>query len=768
MATITITGNTIREAGTRKDNRQWKFRSVGYQYGGGTGGVVTTGGDWQVLQPVAGVLTFTAEAGIAAFIHTPDHHEYLVRIPEEDAGLWDVIEAGIAFPPNTAQDQLNAAVTNALPPLVAAELEAQTADAISADLAEREITFTDEGDGEGYFSVGGIPVSGSLVPPAATRSGIVGIDGLGDSLDAHGLTAETADIGAVILAAVAAGKTHLVVPKGADPWPMTTPLTGDNALSDVWLEFEPGARISFDMEERAMDLTRCTLTNAYFTSDYTGPSSEEDDDSNGPYASWAREVRLNDGCVVQNYTHTNAAGGLNITAGNSISIDNATFSNIRHYKGWGAALHVSGAESFNIRATNLNIVDCDRAVEVEAGARNVTTDGGYARNIWPEGYTGQPGDYATYTFVLDAHSHEGESRCANVVHRNWVLEACGGGVTFVRSSGSNASDMPRNCLAENIRILGNIETSGYRMVTIGGYSNTVRDVVFEGGAGITTTMMIRVLPATENARIEDVRGDSYALPFIEVQDGAFGTIIDNVRPATPAAGSGYLIDVAARRTLVRYVYVPQVTGTSGFVRVQSTGDYSRIQGLDYAVHSGETFTAAVVLDGVNYVRVDGVVGSNYASSPPIDVQLTGATGNCVVTECQIDRSTGESISLGASTSRNLVCDNVSGSSGATITDAGTDNFVIDNLRGNSYGMTGTATLNFGALSANSHADLTITVAGATVGTAVALGVPTAAVTTGVAYTAWVSAADTVTVRAHNYTAGTPDPASGVFRATVVR
>jgi hypothetical protein len=83
-------------------------------------------------------------------------------------------------------------------------------------------------------------------------------------------------------------------------------------------------------------------------------------------------------------------------------------------------------------------------------------------------------------------------------------------------------------------------------------------------------------------------------------------------------------------------------------------------------------------------------------------------------------------------------------------------------------LTNTAALDFGSVSAQSFADLTITVTGAATGDAVALGTPTEAVTAGIAYTAWVSATNTVTVRAHNYTAGALDPASGTFRATIIR
>lgn len=184
MATVTITGNTIRGATASKDNRTWQVRAVAYQYGGIGGGVITPGADWETLYPVDGVLTFTAESGAVVDIKTPEGVPYRVRIPTSNAGLWDVIEAGVAYQPDVAQDNLNLAVANAAPGFIAAELGLQTADAISADLAEREITFTDSGDGEGYFSVGGVAVSGTLVPPAATWSGVSGkpaVMGVGDT-----------------------------------------------------------------------------------------------------------------------------------------------------------------------------------------------------------------------------------------------------------------------------------------------------------------------------------------------------------------------------------------------------------------------------------------------------------------------------------------------------------------------------------------------------------------------------------------------------------
>ncbi|MGB0971747.1 MAG: hypothetical protein ACPGVG_12405, partial [Mycobacterium sp.] len=76
--------------------------------------------------------------------------------------------------------------------------------------------------------------------------------------------------------------------------------------------------------------------------------------------------------------------------------------------------------------------------------------------------------------------------------------------------------------------------------------------------------------------------------------------------------------------------------------------------------------------------------------------------------------------------------------------------------------------NFASIPAGSYEDLTITVTGAVEGDCVALGVPNASMTPGVIYSAWVSAADTVTVRAENTTGGSLNPTGGSFNVAIVR
>jgi hypothetical protein len=79
----------------------------------------------------------------------------------------------------------------------------------------------------------------------------------------------------------------------------------------------------------------------------------------------------------------------------------------------------------------------------------------------------------------------------------------------------------------------------------------------------------------------------------------------------------------------------------------------------------------------------------------------------------------------------------------------------------------TAALDFGSIAAAGSADLTITVNGAAVGDSVSLGLPSAP-TSGIVYQAFVSAVNTVTVRATNITAGAIDPVSNTFRVTVMQ
>ena len=78
----------------------------------------------------------------------------------------------------------------------------------------------------------------------------------------------------------------------------------------------------------------------------------------------------------------------------------------------------------------------------------------------------------------------------------------------------------------------------------------------------------------------------------------------------------------------------------------------------------------------------------------------------------------------------------------------------------------TASLDFGSIATLAQADLTITVAGAAVGDYVVMSLP-AAPTAGIVFNAFVSAANTVTVRATNATASSINPAAATYGVLVI-
>lgn len=97
-----------------------------------------------------------------------------------------------------------------------------------------------------------------------------------------------------------------------------------------------------------------------------------------------------------------------------------------------------------------------------------------------------------------------------------------------------------------------------------------------------------------------------------------------------------------------------------------------------------------------------------------------------------------------------------------VVDAGDDTVSVGGGTGIKEMLTATAALDFPSITTLIDADLTITVTGSAVGDACHLGLP-AAPTGNLAWNCFVSATDTVTVRAHNYTAGSIDPASATYR-----
>lgn len=103
----------------------------------------------------------------------------------------------------------------------------------------------------------------------------------------------------------------------------------------------------------------------------------------------------------------------------------------------------------------------------------------------------------------------------------------------------------------------------------------------------------------------------------------------------------------------------------------------------------------------------------------------------------------------------------------SIAEVSTTGFTINSGTEITKHLSATAVLDFGSIATDNFEDLTITVTGAAVGDTVNLGVPNGSMTDDLFFFGWVSATNTVTVRAlNNSGVSARDPASGTYRADV--
>ena len=83
-------------------------------------------------------------------------------------------------------------------------------------------------------------------------------------------------------------------------------------------------------------------------------------------------------------------------------------------------------------------------------------------------------------------------------------------------------------------------------------------------------------------------------------------------------------------------------------------------------------------------------------------------------------------------------------------------------------LSASATLNFGSIGAHGSETLTISCTGAVLGDVVSLGIPNGSMESDASFVAWVSAADTVSVKCFNFNGSSFDPASGTFTVKIIK
>ena len=219
---------------------------------------------------------------------------------------------------------------------------------------------------------------------------------------------------------------------------------------------------------------------------------------------------------------------------------------------------------------------------------------------------------------------------------------------------------------------------------------------------------------TDNRSIDF--GTGYGVPALKLYSTTYGW-------GLAPSNMQFFMDASAKFT-IQSTGAFDATGAAEDFKVDGANDYIR-NSLNTAIGSGLVPTAKLHIAG----------GSATANTAPL--KFTSGT-NLTTAEAGAMEYNGTNLFFSPSTTR----------------------YTVD------LSLTGSATLDFASTAAGAVSDLTITVTGAADGDVVTLGVPNGSVTATATYSAWVSAANTVTVRFSPK--ATEDPASGTFKVRVIK
>ena len=302
--------------------------------------------------------------------------------------------------------------------------------------------------------------------------------------------------------------------------------------------------VSHCSSEPAIDMSSggCTLSDLTITGKVIAPLCEDVDSFN----SWQHKSRciiVGSDCTIANVFHEYAGTGLEIRAESNITISNYTFSDIREFHGWGAGVHVTLSAN-NIVAIDIFGSDSDRGIEVEESSHDILFDGGQLTRIEPTGFIGQPEFYDDYTFVLSVHSHEGYGGCNNVVFKNFQIYECKGGVTAVRSTGENESDLPNKISFQNITIENttDLDDDEYPLLTFQGSMIVASEIMILGRPSPKQDLC-RIYKDSQDVYLDKIDFMDYSQKAINIENGTHSIEIRNCEFSNPKTTEYPVIEI---------------------------------------------------------------------------------------------------------------------------------------------------------------------------------------------------------------------------------
>ncbi len=166
---------------------------------------------------------------------------------------------------------------------------------------------------------------------------------------------------------------------------------------------------------------------------------------------------------IDNIVVSNLGYGIELEYSNNVTLSNIRCEDVRSKQDWAACIH-TGQNTLNVSINGFTLIDSDRGIEMDAGAKNVTAQNGYEKNIKNYDNTGHE------AFSLDVHSHDREGGDDNITYKNVYLENSFAPTTKDAGKLFLIQDLPRNVLYQNITLVNPISPW-----QVDGVNVTIRD-----------------------------------------------------------------------------------------------------------------------------------------------------------------------------------------------------------------------------------------------------------------------------------------------------
>jgi hypothetical protein len=515
------------------------------------------------------------------------------------------------------------------------------------------------------------------------------------SLAALGYTPASGDVRDLVAAAAALSESdHVIIPFNVAPW-----IQGGQWVipAGLTVEWEMGARVAQD--HTAIDGVRLgagvKLIRPYFTSTvYTRTNMIGLDLATAQigYAHNRRAIRVegDDVQILDVQMLEFMAGGIKDTAHKGLRVTGLKARHLRSAEGFAAAINIGGnwlsgpqtiARDAYIEVDTIE--DCDRAMEPEDGATNITfvAKPGILRRIWSR-FGDIAGNPTAQGFCISAHSHDYSPATVGAKYLGaWTCIDCVTPVFCDKPSG-DASQMPRDFHVESVHIVNTAafptSLANRAQVWIEGNSCTIGAVTFEHPDGAPISVA--------RTQIREGRGNSItlpgpdiqaALPWVTVSDGAIATRVDvtctniSTQPSVPAnAAQDHLIeDYGAGTSIVARVHGVQ---HRGYVQFRGVARGGRVRDFDFRLPATDAANAAVRFSGESCAVENGTFISS-AGIGQLGRLINNATRNRITGVTAITSGTFATLDTGSPGAvGNLIANNsygtatVSGAAGNTV------------------------------------------------------------------------------------------------------